>query len=279
MSSWLSNNLGGLLSFGGSLFSGFSNQSSANKSLAWQQDFAKNKYQYMVQDLKAAGLNPMLATGASPGSTGGAQSTMENPGTAAVEGYRSANSAKVAQQQQANQNALTKAQVEQAQAQTAKTLEEANLVKAQTNESTFKVNEFMPSQIGMFTSSAKQSEAQAGYLGEQAKLVIQQIQESGKRMQEYDARIAQLQQLVNESKSNVTVNNARKELMRYQQLSESERAKYTRAQSEGAMLENKYKDLGLGKAESEAYYHGNSIGRTFDYLGNMIKAVNPFSFK
>lgn len=269
--------LGGALGLAGSLFSGFSNQNSADKSLQWQQDFAKNKYQYMVQDLKAAGLNPMLATGASPGSTGGAQSTMENPGEAAVKGYQAANSAKVAQQQQANQNALTNAQVEQAKAQTAKTLEEANLIKAQTNESTFRVNEFMPVQMGQFTATAEQARAQASYLGEQAKLVIQQIQESGKRMQEYDARISQLQQLVKESKSNVTVNNARKELMRYQQLSESENAKLTKARSEGAMLENKFKDLGLGKAQSEAFYHGNYIGRTFDYLGNMIKSVSPVS--
>lgn len=256
--------LGGVLGLAGSLFSGFSNQSSANKSLQWQQDFAKNKYQYMVSDLKAAGLNPMLATGMSPGSTGGAQATMDNPGTAAVEGYRAANSAKVAQQQQANQNAITKAQVEQAQAQTAKTLEEAKLVKAQTDESTFRVSDFMPSQMGMFTSSAKQSEAQASYLGEQIGFVKQQISESSKRMQEYDARIAQLQQLVKESRSNVVVNNARKELMRYQQMAEAEGVKLTKARSEGVMLENKYRDLGLGKAENEAFYHDSAVGKFID---------------
>lgn len=53
---------GGLLSAGGSLLSGLLTQRSANKQMQAQADSSRDQYQRAVADMKAAGLNPMLAT-------------------------------------------------------------------------------------------------------------------------------------------------------------------------------------------------------------------------
>lgn len=53
---------GGLISAGGSLLSGLLSQRSANKQIQAQADSSRDQYQRAVADMKAAGLNPMLAT-------------------------------------------------------------------------------------------------------------------------------------------------------------------------------------------------------------------------
>lgn len=56
---------------GGSLVSGIFNSNEADKNRKWQSDMSNTSYQRAVADMKAAGLNPMLAI-ASPGGFGGA---------------------------------------------------------------------------------------------------------------------------------------------------------------------------------------------------------------
>ena len=51
----------GLLGFGGSLMSGLFGQSSADAAMAFQREAMQNRYQWTMQDLRKAGLNPMLA--------------------------------------------------------------------------------------------------------------------------------------------------------------------------------------------------------------------------
>lgn len=56
---------------GGSLVSGIFNKNEAEKNRDWQTNMANTSYQRAVEDMKAAGLNPMLAI-SSPGGFGGA---------------------------------------------------------------------------------------------------------------------------------------------------------------------------------------------------------------
>lgn len=80
-----------LISAGGGLLQGLMGQSSANKQMRFQERSARHRYQWAMQDMKKAGLNPMLAyqQGGSP-ALGGAKATFENIGESAVRGATSA---------------------------------------------------------------------------------------------------------------------------------------------------------------------------------------------
>ncbi len=75
--------LGGL---GGSLLSGIFGRSSAKKSMAFQREMAKNAHQYEVEDLRKAGLNPILSGTGGPGAraSGGAMPQTPDFGGTAI---------------------------------------------------------------------------------------------------------------------------------------------------------------------------------------------------
>lgn len=90
-----------------------SNTASSERQMQFQQDMFDTRYQRTVQDLQAAGLNPMLAYSQGPGvAPGGSQAISQNVGGSAV----SAGASAAATYSQASQ-ALSQADLNQAQSQ------------------------------------------------------------------------------------------------------------------------------------------------------------------
>lgn len=110
--------LGAGLGLIGGLFQNSAQQASADKQMKFQERMDNTKYQRTMADMKAAGLNPMLAysQGAS-GAPSGAQANVSNVGAAAADSMQktvsSASQAKLMNEQLTNLQADTKLKLEQ----------------------------------------------------------------------------------------------------------------------------------------------------------------------
>lgn len=168
----------GLISAGGSLIQGLFGQSSAQASMDFQKEVLQNRNQWMVQDLKKAGLNPILAAGAtSSGSAAGAQAHIDNPGEKAVSSalqYKMADLAK---------DRLITDQRE-AESRIYKNNAERDFIITQSNAIT--------PQMELTKAKTGEAVAQTEYIGTSSDQIRQNIQESIERMREIDARVSKL---------------------------------------------------------------------------------------
>jgi len=119
------------------------NKDIAQSNNQWSAEQYAKRYQTQTADMKAAGLNPMLAYGQSPGSSPTAQQvTFQNPVASATEGYQKASDSAVKEAQVNNILADTAVKQETAKqivAQTEAAEAQARLSTASANEATVRM--------------------------------------------------------------------------------------------------------------------------------------------
>lgn len=272
--SWLPA-VGGLA---GSLFSSSQNQASARAAIDFQREVLQNRNQWAVEDLRKAGLNPILAAGTTQSTAQGATSITENPATSAVQSYLGAKQASLASRQQLNQDAIARAQVSVLQSQA-----EANSAKAAKDyqdiaESKERVGIYAP-QAQSYGASAEVNRANVGYINKmstnldyQAKQIISNLETAKK---ERDLLVAQAQSASTQSARNVSEARLADANKRVSDLV----AEGKKIVNQGTALDVRSKELGMSKQETLNYYHGNYIGKSFTILGEMLSSINPFKFK
>jgi hypothetical protein len=127
----------------GSMLTNKANEDVAESNNQWSAEQYAKRYQVQTADMKAAGLNPMLAYGQSPGSSPTAQQvTFQNPVASATEGYQKASDASVKEAQVSNILADTRVKEETAKqivAQTQAAEAQARLSNNSANEATVRM--------------------------------------------------------------------------------------------------------------------------------------------
>ena len=278
----------GLLGFGGSLMSGLFGQSSADAAMAFQREAMQNRYQWTMQDLRKAGLNPMLAIGGMTGSgtPPGATARMDNPGAAAVQSAAAVKAMQIAERQQHNQDIQAQSVVGVNEAQSAK-------LQAETlNEYDKHSAGYWSSQVDFLGSSAREKLENIQNMVAQRKLIDQQVSESQSRISSLQQQIENMRKereltIANihkagvesaESSSRAKYNQVSASLAKAEQDLTIERTKTQRFQTMASDIDAQARKLGLAKSKEDNYWYSSDIGRIFERTGNMIRNVSPFKF-
>lgn len=257
--------IAGLFGAGGTILQGLFNQNSAQASMDFQREVLQNRNQWAVADLKKAGLNPILAAGAtSSGSASGATAHMDNPGEKAVSSAMQAKMADLAKEQLILNQQKTQAEI--------------NLTSAETAKKWAEVNYYGP-----------QAESLIGLQGSSAQVNYQNIEESEARVSQIYAQALKIDQEVENLVEQRRLILEEIKTARSQTLKNTLDARLASAQTaltqkletarqlgnEGLTIANELARLDLPKEQAKNEYYRSGLGRFITKVGEAVKSLSP----
>jgi hypothetical protein len=227
----------------------------------------------MVEDLRKAGLNPILAAGSPSGaSASGATYQTENPVNAAVSSAVQAQAMRLAERRQSNEDAIARSIVEKNSAQALELTEKAK-THAPSIAEMGERSKIYVHQADMFGASASFNRANVEYLSKLGAESIGRLQklesdlrtaEKQRDLLEAEVKTAGTQALRNIAESNLARKNA--------EIAEI-RKEGERRYNESLQIKNRLDSLGIGKAESDARYYEKAGTKWFNE-----NVFNPFKW-
>lgn len=258
--------IGGLFGLGGSVLQGLFGQSSAQASMDFQREVLQNRNQWMVQDLKKAGLNPILAAGAtSSGSASGAQAHIDNPGTAAVSSAMQAKMADIAKETMINNNRKIQSEINVNSAEAAKKWAEVNYLGPQAEANI----DVMGSSADVNRQNIAESEARVEQIYSQVHRIDQEVQNLVAELKEISAR------------TKVATTQAAKNVLegRYYKAQEQLTRKLEEGRTianEGLKISNTLESYNLARGKEKNDFYRTTFGKWIFRAGETIKALSPF---
>ncbi|AYQ58817.1 DNA pilot protein [Termite gut associated microvirus 1] len=180
---------------------------SAREQMAFQERMFRNRHTYEVEDLKRAGLNPILSAHSGGSTPSGAMvGGMENVGESAVRGFSAAQQASIAKDQLALNKSKLESEIAVNSATAQRQQSESALIKSQVDSG------YYPSLVGLNNASAQERAAQIPLIESSVRLNGQRILESDARVQQLRKDISLIEERIRTERSLRALNAANTQL-------------------------------------------------------------------